>query len=83
MPTVHRHGKWRITMYFRDHDPPHFHVRIRGHREARVRISDLTVMAGAVPARTLRSALSWANANKFILNAKWRELHPEVTLDEP
>jgi hypothetical protein len=83
MPTVHRQGNWKITMYFRDHDPPHFHIMIRSRREAQVRISDLTVMAGAVPTSILRSALSWANANKFALNAKWRELHPKIVSDEP
>ena len=63
-------------MYFLDHEPPHFHVVTRDRREAQVRISNLTVMAGDVPARTLRSALKWASSNKLLLVAKWRELHP-------
>ncbi len=82
MPTLYRRGNWKITMYFRDHEPPHFHIVTRDHREAQVRISDLTVITGAVQSKTLRSALTWANGNKFVLRAKWRELHPGLTTDE-
>jgi hypothetical protein len=63
-------------MYFFDHDPPHFHVVTRDRREAQVRISNFTVIAGDVPTMTMQSALAWARRNRFVLVAKWRELHP-------
>ena len=76
MPALYTAEGWKITMYFRDHAPPHFHVMTRDRREAQIRISDLAVMAGHVPGATLAAAREWAAANKPVLMAKWDELHP-------
>ena len=64
-------------MFFRDHDPPHFHIATRDRREAQIRIADLAVMAGSVRTSALKAALKWAVANRDVLSAKWQELHPE------
>lgn len=76
MPTIHRGDGWKITMYYRDHEPPHFHIVTRDNREAQIRIEDLTVMIGDVPSKTVREAAVWASKNKSILLAKWTEFHP-------
>ena len=76
MPTLHATANWKITMYFRDHDPPHFHIRTKDRREAQVRLADFTVIAGAVPNATLKAALRWATENRALLLAKWLDLHP-------
>jgi hypothetical protein len=76
MPTLYRTGNWKITMYYADHGPPHFHIMTRDRREAQVRLADLTVMAGEVPATILKAAGAWAASNQALLLAKWWELHP-------
>ena len=50
MPELYRPvgGKWKVTMYFMDHNPPHFHIVCKDG-EALVRIDTLDVIAGAVP----------------------------------
>jgi hypothetical protein len=74
MPTIKDFGGFRITTYFEDHNPPHFHV-VSPEEEAVVAISTLTVIARAIRAAQLREALAWARANKELLERKWRELH--------
>jgi hypothetical protein len=76
MPTLYTTANWKITMYYRDHSPPHFHIVTKDRREAQVRLADLTVMAGEVPRSTLNAALKWAEANRALLLSKWRDLHP-------
>ena len=74
MPTIKNFGGFRITMYFEDHNPPHFHI-VSPTQEAVVEIATLTVIAGAMSASRLRVALAWAGDNKELLSRKWNELH--------
>jgi hypothetical protein len=76
MPTIFREGKWKITMYFLDHPPPHFHIVTSDREETQVRLSDLSVMAGRVPSPVLDGAVGWARTNLTVLERKWDELHP-------
>jgi hypothetical protein len=71
MPTIFREGNWKITMYFLDHPPPHFHIVTSAREEAQVRLSDLSVMAGAVPSTVLGAAVAWAEANLPLFERKW------------
>lgn len=76
MPTIYTGHGWKITMYYRDHEPPHFHIVTRDRRETQIRIEDLTVIIGDVQQKIVREALSWAAKNRAILLEKWQELHP-------
>jgi hypothetical protein len=75
MPRVAEFAGIVITMYFRDHNPPHFHARYAA-QEALVRISDLLVMEGSLPRKQLRLVQEWAQANQALLANKWTELNP-------
>ena len=68
MPEISRFLGIVITMYFDNHDPPHFHVRYNEYR-ALVAISSLNVIDGQLPAR-VRSLVT-----------EWAELHQEELLD--
>ncbi len=72
MPTIVDFGAYRIRMYFRDHNPPHFHV-YGDDFAARLRIDDLTVIAGDAPAAVLRRVRRWAEENRPMLLGKWNE----------
>jgi hypothetical protein len=74
MPTIKNFGGFRITMYFEDHNPPHFHVVSRT-QEAMIEITTLTVMAGSMTPARLRRALAWARENRDLLISKWNEYH--------
>jgi hypothetical protein len=73
MPTLLDRKSWKITMYFGDHNPPHFHIVARTGQEAQIEIATLTVMAGAVEKRVLDAALEWAAGRQIFLLGKWRE----------
>lgn len=54
MPEICRFLGIVITMYFDEHDPPHFHVQYNQY-SAGMSISDLNVIAGQLPAKVSRS----------------------------
>ncbi len=39
----------RVTINWRDHDPPHFHVEIKGKMDATVGIESLAIEDGSLP----------------------------------
>jgi hypothetical protein len=74
MPTIKNFGGFRITMYFEDHKPPHFHV-VSPTQEAVIEISTMTVLTGTMAPSRLRAALAWATKNRTSLLRTWDELH--------
>jgi len=74
MPTIKNFGGFRITMYFEDHNPPHFHI-VSPTQEAVIEIATLTMIAGSMASVRLRMALAWAAKNQALLRKKWNELH--------
>lgn len=58
MPTIIRLQNCIITMYAADHQPPHFHVRMRDGREALVMIATLKTLTSSLKARELAEALA-------------------------
>mgnify|MGYP003395837122 CR=1 FL=1 len=74
MPTIKNFGGFRITMYFEDHNPPHFHV-VSPTQEAVIEIATMTVITGTMAPARLRVALAWATKNRSLLFRKWDELH--------
>jgi hypothetical protein len=76
MPTLVRLPNCTVTMYPADHQPPHFHVRMRDGREALIVIATLAPLASSLKLRELVEALVWAERNTEILIAKWQELNP-------
>ena len=72
MPVLVRLQYCVIRMYFRDHNPPHFHVDTPDGR-ALVGIGDLNVIEGRVTAAALNEAREWAEKNKDRLWSAWEE----------
>ena len=72
MPTIEDFGAFKITIYFGDHNPPHFHV-VAADFAAQVRIDDLSILKGSLPAPVLRRVRRWAQANRALLESKWKE----------
>ena len=59
-----------ITMYYRDHNPPHFHANY-GEHQAQIVIATLEPLFGQLPARALGLVREWANDHRLELEANW------------
>lgn len=58
MPEISLFFGIRVTMYYKDHNPPHIHVQY-GDFKALVDFQHGTVMEGFLPSRQLKMVLAW------------------------
>lgn len=70
MPTISSFYGIIIQMYWREHNPPHFHVKYAESR-AEVDIRKLKIMGGSLPPRASRMVLGWAKQHQKELLADW------------
>ncbi|MGB8240711.1 MAG: DUF4160 domain-containing protein [Azonexus sp.] len=65
-----------ISMYFNEHNPPHFHVRYNDYR-AVMDIRTLNVLDGQLPAKVRGLVEEWAELNRQELLSMWnsKEFH--------
>ena len=73
MPLIQRFLNCAIYINTRDHNPPHFHVRMVDGREAWVDIMTLELLTQGVARREIKDALEWARNNRALLLAKFEE----------
>ena len=71
MPTISTFLGIVITMYWREHGPPHFHARY-GEHEAIIGIPALQLLRGHLPPRALALVLEWAAAHREELMHDWQ-----------
>ena len=60
-------------MYYRDHVPPHIHVRYAGH-SAQFDLESLSLMNGKLPARAVRLVQEWGRRHRDELVANWERV---------
>ena len=70
MPEISTFGSIKITMYYDDHNPPHFHAEY-GDKTAVVDIQKARVMRGALPAKQLKMVLGWTVMHQDELMENW------------
>lgn len=70
MPEISLFAGIRITMYYDDHNPPHFQAEYAGHR-ALIDIQNGYVIGGALPNRQLKYVLAWADMHQDELMQNW------------
>ena len=70
MPEISLFFGIRITMFYDDHNPPHFHAEYAGHK-ALVNIQEGYIMRGSLPNRQLRFVLAWNEMHKDELMQNW------------
>ena len=70
MPTISNFYGILIQMYWKDHQPPHFHA-IYGSFEALIDINNLSVLNGKLPRRAIELVLDWAELHKQELLDNW------------
>ena len=71
-----------ILMYYREHNPPHFHVRY-GEYEAQFDLVEGAFLTGHLPSRQARLVLAWYEIHKDELLEMWQtqEFHPVKPLE--
>jgi hypothetical protein len=70
MPEVCRFLGMIIAMYYKEHNPPHFHVRYNDYKAA-ISIDTLTVTEGKLPPKVLGLVIEWASIHQKALKANW------------
>lgn len=70
MPEISLFYGIRITMYYSDHNPPHFHAEYAGEK-ALINIVDGTVLHGYLPRKQLRIVLAWNELHRDELMQNW------------
>ena len=68
-------------MYVPDHNPPHFHVRVRG-LEAQIAIATAEVLRGELDRVERRKVVTWARKRQHELEANWRRVEQHLPPEE-
>ena len=83
MPRISEFFGISIHVYWRDHNPPHFHA-VYGEADAAISIDDLRVLRGALPPRALGLVVEWAGSRQEELAQVWeraQKLKPPGRID--
>ena len=70
LPTISMFRGIKISMYWADHMPPHFHAYYGGE-EALISIHELEVLEGTLPSKQLKMVLGWATIRQDQLMDNW------------
>lgn len=70
MPELSRFHGIVIRMYWREHPPPHFHVKYADD-EAQIDIATLAIIEGSLPRRVLKSVRIWGQQHQGELLEAW------------
>ncbi|MEO5934713.1 MAG: DUF4160 domain-containing protein [Duganella sp.] len=71
MPTISAFYGLIIQMFFKDHAPPHFHVKYAEYK-AIIDIKGLSLIEGKLPRRALSLVLDWAELHQVERLADWQ-----------
>lgn len=79
MPEISRFYGIVIGMFYDEHGPPHFHVRYAEHQGV-IRIDDLVLTEGWLPARVLSLVGEWAAQHRPELLQNWEAIEKRQPL---
>ena len=81
MPQISRFLGIIISMYFDDHNPPHFHAQYNKYK-VQIRINDLSIIEGKLPPRVLGLVIEWAMLHKKELVENWKCIEQKQSLNK-
>jgi len=81
MPEISRFLGITIAMYFKEHAPPHFHVKY-GSQRGSFSIADLQLIEGKLPRRIVALVLEWAFDHRDELMQNWERAERREDLAE-
>ena len=71
MPEISRFLGIVVAIYFKEHAPPHFHVKYGSQRGA-FSIAELKLIEGKLPPRIISLVLEWAFQHREELMEDWK-----------
>ena len=71
MPEICRFLGIIISIYYKEHAPPHFHAKYGGQRAA-FSINELKQIEGSLPKRVISLILEWAFEHRDELMEDWK-----------
>lgn len=81
MPRISSFYGITIYMYWRDHNPPHFHAQY-GEHWAELAIDEGQLLKGSLPRRALRMVEDWRRLHEQELHDNWRRVQiPEAPIE--
>jgi Domain of unknown function (DUF4160) len=81
MPQISRFFGIIISMYYKDHNPPHFHAEY-GDDEILINIEDLSIYRGHLPSRALGLVIEWASQHQDELIENWTNASEKKILNK-
>ncbi|MCK4908054.1 MAG: DUF4160 domain-containing protein [Spirochaetes bacterium] len=84
MPEISRFLGIIISMYYKEHAPPHFYTKYSEYR-ASFSINDLKIIEGEMPKRIISFILEWAFEHRDELLEDWElaQKHEELKKIDP
>ena len=70
-----------IRMFYRDHNPPHFHA-VYGDFEALIDIQKQEIISGSLPPRVLGLVIEWTALHQSELQDNWERAKRQESLLE-
>ena len=70
MPEISLFYGIKVTMNWKEHNPPHFHVEYAEHT-ASIDIQKAQIIRGTIPNRHLKLVLAWCELHKDELMQNW------------
>jgi len=71
MPEISRFLGIVIAIYYRDHEPPHFHAKY-GNQTGVFTVAELKLIEGGLPKRVISLVLEWAFEHRDELMEDWK-----------
>jgi hypothetical protein len=81
MPQVSRFFGIIISMFYDEHNPPHF-LATYGDSNAEIEINGLSVLAGKLPSRALGLVIEWASQHQSELLENWNRIENGQTIEK-
>jgi hypothetical protein len=81
MPQISRFFGIIISMFYDEHNPPHFHAAY-GEFKAEIGINDLNVLVGKLPSRALGLVIEWASMHQTELMENWSRIENGQALEK-
>lgn len=81
MPVISEFYGIKITMYWNDHLPPHFHAEC-GDNKILVDIVNGTVIKGVFPFKQLKLVLAWCEIHRDELLNNWENAKKHVNFNK-
>ena len=80
MPRISEFFGIVVYMYYRDHNPPHFHAIYSG-QEVQIAFETMALLNGGLPPRAMGMVIEWIELHREELRHDWEKARNGLPLD--